>query len=147
MMSRYFYSFLLSLSLIFSAQGSSTISAAWIEYADNDIRAAHVVMDVKNPLIGIALYHIEQAVEKALKAYLIAHEVAFALTHDLKPLLASCSKLDSGFTQFESEVKVISPYATKSRYPNKSYTPPSPDEVEELIEKAESIVNYVYEGI
>lgn len=147
-MSRYFHSLILSLSLIFSAHGSSADSSSdWISYADNDLRAAHVLMGVKNPLIGVALYHIEQAVEKALKAYLIASKVTFGLTHDLKPLLASCAKIDSSFEQFTSDVKLISPYATKSRYPNKSYTPPSVDEVEELIQKAESIVNFVHEGI
>lgn len=119
----------------------------WLAYADNDLRAAHVVIEVKNPLIGIALYHVEQAVEKALKAYLIACDVSFALTHDLKPLLSSCSAIDSDFEQFSNDAKEISPYATKSRYPNKSYTPPSKDEVEELIARAHTIVEFVHARI
>ena len=146
-MFRYFSSFILSLSLIFSAQGKPSDSIPWMAYADNDLRAAQVLIDVKEPLIGLSLYHIEQAVEKALKAYLIAHDVSFALTHDLKPLLKSCSSLDTQFDQFAPDAKEISPYATKSRYPNKSYTPPSKVDVEELIKRAAIMVAFVNKQI
>lgn len=146
-MSRYFYSFILSLSLLFSAHASTNNSQFWIEYADNDLCAAQVLIDYKKPLIGIALYHIEQAVEKAFKAYLVSHRVSFALTHDLKPLLANCSKLDADFDQFAEDAKEISPYATKSRYPNKSYSPPTKAVVEKLIQRAQTIVEFVHERI
>lgn len=147
MMSRYFYSFLLSLSLLFSAHASTNNSQSWIEYADNDLCAAQVLIDHKKPLIGVALYHIEQAVEKALKAFLIFNNTSFALTHDLKPLLTSCSKIDSGFDQFAIDAKEISPYATKSRYPNKSYTPLTKVAVEKFIQRAQTIIDYVHERI
>lgn len=146
-MSRYFYSILFSLSLIFCAHGKHADNTAWIEYADNDLRAAQVLIDVKDPLIGVSLYHIEQAVEKALKAYLIAHDVSFALTHDLKPLLKSCTTLDTNFDQFAADAKEISPYATKSRYPNKSYSAPTKAAVEQLIKKAGTIVEFVHARI
>lgn len=146
-MSRYFYSFILSISLIFSTQASSTDGAAWIMYADNDLRAAQVVIDVREPLIGVSLYHIEQAVEKAFKAYLVAHHVSFALTHDLSPLLKSCCSCDAHFAQFADDAKTISPYATKSRYPNKSYTPPTKEAVQHLIKKAGTIVDFVHARI
>ena len=146
-MFRYFSSFILSLSLIFSARGKPADSIPWMAYADNDLRAAQVLIDVKEPLIGLSLYHIEQAVEKALKAYLIAHDISFALTHDLKPLLKSCSTVDTQFDQFASDAKEISPYATKSRYPNKSYTPPSKVDVEQLIKRAAIMIAFVNKQI
>lgn len=146
-MYRYFYSLILSISLIFSAQSKPADGVAWMAYADNDLRAAQVVIDVPNPLIGVALYHIEQAVEKALKAYLIAHDIKFALTHDLAPLLKSCCNDDRNFDQFAPDAKQISPYATKSRYPNKSYTPPTKNAVEGLIERAAIILAFVNQRI
>lgn len=146
-MFRYLSSFILSLSLIFSAHGKPADSIPWSAYADNDLRAAQVLIEVKEPLIGVSLYHIEQAFEKALKAYLIAHDVSFALTHDLKPLLKSCSTVDTQFDQFALDAKEISPYATKSRYPNKSYTPPTKNEVEQLIERTQAILEFVHEKI
>lgn len=146
-MFRYFSSFILSLSLIFSAHGKPADSIPWMAYADNDLRAAQVLIEVKEPLIGVSLYHIEQAFEKALKAYLIAHDVSFALTHDLKPLLKSCSTMDTQFDQFALDAKEISPYATKSRYPNKSYTPPTKNEVEQLIKRAQLLVTFVNKRI
>ncbi|GMU19206.1 MAG: hypothetical protein AMXMBFR12_03980 [Candidatus Babeliales bacterium] len=146
-MSRYFYSFILSLSFLFSAQASTNDCYSWIEYADNDLRAAQVVIDIQNPLIGVSLYHIEQALEKTLKAYLIAHDVSFALTHDLKPLLKSCITLDTNFDQFTADAKEISPYATKSRYPNKSYIPPTKEAVEKFIQRAQTIVYFVHKRL
>jgi HEPN domain-containing protein len=146
-MFRYFSSLILSLSLIFSAQGKPADSIPWMAYADNDLRAAQVLIEVKEPLIGVSLYHIEQAFEKSLKAYLIAHDVSFALTHDLKPLLKSCSTVDTQFDQFALDAKEISPYATKSRYPNKSYSPPTKNEVEQLIERTQAILEFVHEKI
>lgn len=144
-MSRYFNSLILSLLFIFSCPAATQDCTAWMEYGDNDLRAAQILIDDPNPLIGVALYHIEQSVEKALKAYLLAHNIAFALTHDLAPLLKSCCAQDTDFGQFASDVKEISPYATKSRYPNKSYTPPTKAAVSALIQRAEALVDFVHE--
>ncbi|CAN5194193.1 hypothetical protein BH09DEP1_BH09DEP1_5160 [soil metagenome] len=108
------------------------------------MRAAQVLIDVKDPLIGVALYHIEQAVEKALKAYLICHDISFELTHSLGPLIKSCCDDDQNFVKFTADAKEINPYATKSRYPNKSYTPPTKTAVENLIQRASQIVAYVH---
>lgn len=146
-MSRYFNSLILSLLFIFSSPAATQDCIAWMEYGDNDLRAAQILIDDPNPLIGVALYHIEQSVEKALKAYLIAQNISFALTHDLGPLLKSCCNIDEDFSQFTADAKEISPYATKSRYPNKSYTSPTIKAVEQMIKQARQILEFVRERI
>ena len=138
------YRILLSLLLytasIFSIDNKSS---AWFAYAQNDLRAAQVLTQFKDPLFGVALYHIEQAVEKALKAYLIFYQQKFALVHDLPPLLAACQKIDSGFSIFAADAKEISPYATKSRYPNNSFVMPEKTAVELLIDKAQHLIDFI----
>ncbi len=141
-MNRYFNSLLLSTVFCISSLFSTTNnSACWLAYANKDLRAAITLKNDQN--IGCALYHIEQAVEKALKAYLINTGTSFALTHDLVPLLNSCCKNDSCFEEFAADIKEINPYSTKSRYPNKSYVEPSESQVTALIRKATAVLSLI----
>lgn len=145
-MNRYFNTVLLSVVFCVSSLFSATNnSASWLAYANKDLRAAITLKNDDN--IGCALYHIEQAVEKALKAYLINSGTSFALTHDLVPLLNSCCNNDACFQDFCADIKEINPYSTKSRYPNKSYVEPSIEEVDRLIDKATAVVSLVSDAI
>lgn len=141
-MNRYFNTLLLSVVFCVSSLFSVTNnSASWLAYANKDLRAAITLKNDQN--VDCALYHIEQAVEKALKAYLINTGTSFALTHDLVPLLNSCCKHDACFQDFCADIKEINPYSTKSRYPNKSYVEPSIQEVDGLINKANTLVIFI----
>ena len=51
----------------------------WLERADLDLRLAERALQVPPPLAGGAAYHAQQAAEKALKAFLAAHNQAFPL--------------------------------------------------------------------
>ena len=81
----------------------------WFTFAQNDLRAAQILCAIDTPLLGVALYHIEQAAEKALKAYLVFTGLKFALVHDLPPLLSTCASNDEDFNQFAADMKEISP--------------------------------------
>ena len=61
--------------------------------AAGDLRLAELALDATPPVIGGALYHCQQAAEKALKAFLIWRQVRYPLTHDLGELLSLCSPL------------------------------------------------------
>ena len=47
------------------------------------------------PLIEDALFHCQQAAEKAMKAFLTAHDTAFRKTHDLDELAATREESDA----------------------------------------------------
>lgn len=141
-MHRYLLHILLSCVFLVSyIRAKPSDSKDWFAYAENDLQAASVLTDAH--IIGCALYHIEQASEKALKAYLIATNTSFALTHDLVPLLGSCCKTEPDFDQFASDIRDINPYSTKSRYPNKSYIEPAPNTVKSLIARATALLHFV----
>ncbi len=45
---------------------------AWLKKADDDLRGAQVDLAAAPPLIEDALFHCQQAAEKAMKAFLTA---------------------------------------------------------------------------
>lgn len=58
----------------------------WLSKADLDVHAARIDIDAYPPLLEDASFHCQQAVEKALKAFLTWHDQPFRRTHDLNEL-------------------------------------------------------------
>lgn len=59
----------------------------WLAKAGEGVCAAEASLAVELPVHGTASLHAEQAVEKALEAVLVRHQVAFDRTHGLARLL------------------------------------------------------------
>jgi hypothetical protein len=68
-------------------------AAAWIEKARMDLRAARADLQAVPPITGDSLFHCQQAVEKALKSFLAAHERRLQKTHDLEALSIQCLEI------------------------------------------------------
>ena len=62
----------------------------WLAYAGADLRAAMLLAGNPDVPGRIACFHAHQAVEKALKAALVASTTPFRKTHDVVCSLASC---------------------------------------------------------
>lgn len=58
----------------------------WLRVASDDLRLADAAIALQPPITGLALYHAQQAAEKALKAYLVYRGRTFRFTHDLTEL-------------------------------------------------------------
>jgi hypothetical protein len=63
------------------------IVAQWVARADEDLSVARHLLAEKLPYHGAIGFHAQQAAEKLLKAYLVAHQVEFPETHGLGRLL------------------------------------------------------------
>jgi HEPN domain-containing protein len=50
----------------------------WLIKANNDLRSAEQLFKAEPPLLDTAVYHCQQAAEKALKAYLTLQEIPFS---------------------------------------------------------------------
>ncbi|HEX2172029.1 MAG TPA: HEPN domain-containing protein [Dehalococcoidia bacterium] len=61
----------------------------WLRKAEHDIRTAEYASHIPD-LTDIVAFHAQQAVEKALKAFLIWHDQPFRKTHDLAELVSLC---------------------------------------------------------
>ena len=98
-------------------------AAAWLNKAGSDLRAAHVDMQASPPLIEDALFHRQQAAEKAMKAFLTAHGIPFRRVHDLDALAVDCEKIDPSLTQVLIPARDLTVFAWEFRYPGTGQTP------------------------
>ena len=53
---------------------------AWLAKADDDLRAARLLILEENALHAAGVYHCQQAAEKAIKAWLTCHDILFPKT-------------------------------------------------------------------
>jgi HEPN domain-containing protein len=119
---------------------------AWLEKAMNDIRGAQIDMDAVPPLIEDALFHCQQAVEKAMKAFLTANDVSFRKTHDLDELAMACEKINKSLKGLLVPARNLSVFAWEFRYPGDNVTP-SETETYKAIALAEKVVAAVRQRI
>lgn len=69
------------------------------------------------------MFHCQQAVEKAFKAFLTYHDQPFRKTHNLEELGEECLRLDASLAQLVDEAVPLSEYAWAFRYPGELDTP------------------------
>ena len=89
----------------------------WFAAADEDLRAADVDLAASPPLIRDALFHSQQAVEKAIKGVLTAHSRTFRKTHDLDELATACVEVHESLQADLDPARELSVYAWHFRYP------------------------------
>jgi HEPN domain-containing protein len=63
------------------------------------------------PFYDIAVYHCQQAAEKAVKAYLVYHGKPYAKTHDIEVLVDLACEVDSGFAKLADAADALTHYA------------------------------------
>lgn len=90
---------------------------SWFEKAHKDLRCAQIDMAAEPPAPEDALYHCQQAAEKALKGFLVWHDRPFARTHDLGKLGKQAVELDSALEPHIDDVVEFTQYAWIFRYP------------------------------
>ena len=72
----------------------------WLTRASHDLQAARTLAAGKEPLLDMAIYHCQQAAEKAVKGWLQSQDNPFPKTHDIEDLVAQAAKLYGDFKQF-----------------------------------------------
>jgi len=112
---------------------------AWLLKAENDMRGARIDMEASPPLIEDALFHCQQAAEKAMKAFLTAHDIVFRKTHDLDELAMICEDIDATLKETFASARNLSIFAWEFRYPGDNVIP-SEKEAYEAISTAEKVV-------
>ena len=92
-------------------------TAAWLRKAALDLRAAEVDLAADPPLFEDALFHCQQAAEKALKAFLTWHDVPFRKTHSLEEIGHQCEQIDGSLADLVERAAPLTEYAWLFRYP------------------------------
>jgi HEPN domain-containing protein len=99
-------------------------------------------MEGNVPYLDTAVYHCQQAAEKAIKAYLIYRDIVFEKTHNLVSLLTACANLDSSFKQWKEVAEMLSPYAVEFCYP-REIMEPEKNEAEQALISAKAFVDFI----
>jgi HEPN domain-containing protein len=115
---------------------------SWILKAANDLRYAGIDLAADPPAPEDAVFHGQQAVEKALKAFLVWHDVPFPKTHDLGKLGNQAVQLDPSLEQLVDRIVDLSKYAWIFRYPGDPVQPTN-EEASEVLGRATSVVDEV----
>ena len=105
---------------------------AWLQKGANDLRGAAVDLAASPPLIEDALFHCQQASEKALKGYLAAPDRPFRKTHDLDELSRACEELDPTLKSCLVEVRDLTVFAWEFRYPGETVVPSKEEALQAL---------------
>ena len=121
-------------------KSNGDVAQRWLKRAQSDFDAAELLADSATALEG-ACFHCQQAAEKALKAWLIQHDIEPPKTHYVEELIDVCAKTEPGFAQFRADAKALTPYAVKLRYDSQFW--PSIDQARVALEKARIIFDFV----
>lgn len=89
----------------------------WIKKAEGDLYNVELLLKDGNKLPDVCCFHSQQAAEKYLKAYLVARNVDFPKTHDLKKLVLVCLEFNSNFIDILKVASRLSDFGVSPSYP------------------------------
>ncbi len=98
------------------------LTLEWIEKAEEDYNAAKWLQESPNPVHNSICFHVQQCIEKYLKAWLQEANIPFSKTHDLEELLNLIVPTLSAWQTWQSDFKIITAYTVESRYPGDTAT-------------------------
>ncbi len=99
----------------------------WLDKADRDLRTAQLVIGDDPPMPDLGCYHAQQAVEKWLKALLVARRRAFRPVHDLVYLTQLCAQEEPAFAELIPAADQLNEFAVGVRYPEGGQDPTESD--------------------
>jgi len=108
---------------------------SWLSRAAEDLDAAAALSAAGPACIGSALFHCQQAAEKAAKAYLAYTGTPSGKTHDVSSLLDIASDTTSAFEPLRSAAATLTPYAVVYRYPGVT-SPPTAEQLGQALSDA-----------
>jgi len=111
----------------------------WLANARADLALARVALP-PGGLFEHLCFHAQQAVEKSIKAVLIANGIEFPFTHSIQALLDLLPPKLASAAELSNAVD-LSPYAVTGRYPGES-EPVTESDWRDAIHIAESVVGW-----
>ena len=123
----------------------SETAALWFKKADNDLKTGKDEFVTANPATDTICFHMQQAVEKYLKGYLVYNSLESEKTHNISRILDKCISNDPSFSVLiDAGIEILTPYGTVIRYPDDFYIPDN-KETEEAIRLAELVEKFIKE--
>jgi HEPN domain-containing protein len=111
----------------------------WFRLAAKDLKRAEQLLNLDDPE-GCG-YHLQQAVEKYLKGYLLSKGWKLKRIHDLEVVLNDTLKYEPKLEQYRTLCQKISGYYFIDRYPLASMATLTKEEVQESLTEAAKLIN------
>lgn len=115
---------------------------AWLIKSQHDLGSAQKLSTGPDPYLDVAIYHCQQAAEKAVKGLLVFHDRPFEKTHDIEVLITLAGQYVPGLTSWVGVAIRLTPYATEYRYPG-GLLDPTPAEFQQALEAATGLYDFV----
>ena len=90
----------------------------WFRKAENDLLAITNNLSANEVPADVCCFHAQQAAEKYLKAYLVAHQIEFPKTHDLIEFMNLCTSRNNKFFELKPTCAKLKNYGIAPRYPD-----------------------------
>lgn len=122
------------------------LAQEWMERGKKDLEDAEFLLMNNRALENVA-FHIQQALEKYLKGFLIYKGWKLEKIHDLRKLLAEAIPIDKKFEEFIDPLKKITEYYADSRYPVGYPLEYTRKEIRDSLHQAKSLVAYIKDKV
>ncbi len=103
------------------------VSKQWVAKAKNDLLNADNNLKAEEIPFDTVCFHCQQAAEKFLKAYLVANDNSYPISHDLILLLEKILPLNASAEVLRDDLALLMPYAVEIRYPDDWFMPTEED--------------------
>ena len=110
----------------------------WVRLGARDFKRTEHLLNVDDP--EGSGYHLQQAIEKYLKGFLLSKGWKLKRIHDLEVLLNDALKFEKAFEQYRSLCQKITGYYIIDRYPLPAAPMLTKEEVLESVAEAEEFI-------
>lgn len=124
------------------------ITLKWLGRAQSDCNLAELAINSDKVELEDVCFHLQQCVEKALKAILISKNQEFPYSHSIGLMIKKLEDIDIKVPDYVRDGLSLSAYAVETRYPGE-WTPIEKEEAEGAMVIAKNILYWVktYLGI
>lgn len=128
------------------AGDADTYVSEWLDLARKDLTAAEVLVDSKADAL-LALVEVQQAIEKALKGFLISEGWDLERTHDVTYLLGEAQEHDPDLARYRDLCDVATKAYLDARYPGRSGADLDRAAARPLVEEARALVERLDDAV
>jgi len=122
-------------------ENESKLSEDWFTIAEKDLRRVEIMLNAGD--LADAGVHLQQAIEKYLKGYLLSRRWKLERIHNLVKLIDYAVDFDPSFEDFRELCQRATTYYTIDRYPFFISAEPTEKEIRDGLIKTEELKNKI----
>lgn len=119
----------------------SILPKDWLKRGEKDLKRVGIMLEAED--FGDAGFHLQQAIEKYLKAYLLSKGWELEKTHDLVKLINYAVKYNPKLESFVSLCETVTEYYIEERYPFIIKSELTKEEIEESLKETKVLLEII----